>query len=344
MVNRTDSGTRTNKADRDDSASTAIRTDALAQRPVSDAVTGNWVDQHAPEWSRPYLRLSRADRPIGYWLLLLPCLWSLFLALPTMYNQPTVESTISVPVLLWYALLFTIGAIAMRGAGCTYNDIVDRDIDAQVERTRSRPIPAGQTSVKKAGLFVLFQCLAGLAVLLQFNRFTIFLGLLSILPVLIYPFMKRITNWPQIILGAAFSWGAFMGWAAVKSEISLAPVLLYLGTMLWVLGYDTIYAHQDREDDSLIGMGSTALALGEATPIWVAVFYTIALMLILMAGILASGNLLIILFLMPAALQMLWQIRQLDIHNPDRCLRIFKSNREFGLLVLLALFLVYITA
>src|SRR5262245_13634589 len=216
---------------------------------VADA-TGNWVDTLAPAWSRPYLRLARLDRPIGSWLLLLPCWWSSALA--------AVAAHWSLPS-LWHIVLFFVGAFAMRGAGCTWNDIVDRDLDASVERTRSRPIPSGQVSVRQAFGFLLLQALVGLAVLVSFTRFTVALAIASLAIVAVYPFMKRITYWPQIVLGLAFSWGALMGWAAALGRLGVAPLLLYAGSIAWVIGYDTIYAHQDREDDALIGIKSTAL-------------------------------------------------------------------------------------
>src|SRR5580704_5668308 len=212
---------------------------------VADS-TGNWVDSLAPAWTRPYLRLSRLDRPIGSWLLLLPCWWSLGLA--------AVRS--GAPVDLRDTVLFLVGAFAMRGAGCTWNDIVDRDLDARVERTRSRPIPSGQVGVKGAAVFLVLQALLGLLVLLQFNRFTVLVGLASLAVVAIYPFMKRVTYWPQIVLGLAFSWGALMGWPAAFGRLDLPALLLYAGSIAWVIGYDTIYAHQDREDDALIGIKS----------------------------------------------------------------------------------------
>ncbi|HEY1981843.1 MAG TPA: 4-hydroxybenzoate octaprenyltransferase, partial [Xanthobacteraceae bacterium] len=233
---------------------------------VADA-TGNWVDTLAPGWSRPYLRLSRLDRPIGSWLLLLPCWWSA--ALAAVASQARGPS-------LWHIVLFFIGAFAMRGAGCTWNDIVDRDLDASVERTRSRPIPSGQVSRAQAALFLILQALVGFAVLISFNGFTIGLGIASLGIVAIYPFMKRITYWPQIVLGLAFSWGALMGWAAAFGRLDLPALLLYAGSISWVIGYDTIYAHQDRDDDALIGIKSTALLFGARTKPMLALFYGLA--------------------------------------------------------------------
>jgi 4-hydroxybenzoate polyprenyltransferase len=252
---------------------------------VADS-TGNWVDRLAPGWTRPYLRLARLDRPIGSWLLLLPCWWSAALAaIATPVRPPDLGQLLS------HLALFFIGAFAMRGAGCTWNDIVDRDLDARVERTRSRPIPSGQVGVGGAATFLVLQALLGLAVLLQFNRFTIFVGVASLAVVAIYPFMKRVTYWPQIVLGLAFSWGALMGWPAIFGRLDQPALLLYAGAICWVIGYDTIYAHQDREDDAFIGIKSTALLFGA----------------------------------------------RLDIEDPVRCLALFKSNRDAGLILVAAL-------
>ena len=303
--------------------------------PVADAVKHGWVDRWAPARLRPWLRLSRADRPAGYWLLLFPCWWSVMLALPVWAGNGPLNSE-QLLFVLKVLLLFGIGAIAMRGAGCTYNDIVDRDFDGQVARTRSRPLPSGQVTLWQAVAFLLVQCLAGLLVLLQFNVFAIWLGIASLLPVLVYPFMKRITNWPQVVLGASFAWGSLMGWAALLGRLDPAPVFLFAGTVFWIIGYDTIYAHQDREDDSLIGLGSTALALGQKTWLWVGVFYTLAMILIFVAGFLVYKSLILIWLLLPAALHLGWQVYTLDIEDPENCLQRFRSNQTVGWLVLLA--------
>jgi 4-hydroxybenzoate polyprenyltransferase len=297
--------------------------------PVADA-TGNWVDTLAPDWLRPYLRLSRLDRPIGSWLLLLPCWWSSALA--------TVAAHARTPNVAHLAL-FLIGAFAMRGAGCTWNDIVDRDLDASVERTRSRPIPSGQVSRAQAALFLILQALIGLAVLISFNGFTIALGIASLVIVVVYPFMKRITYWPQIVLGLAFSWGALMGWPAVFGRLGLAPLLLYAGSISWVIGYDTIYAHQDREDDALIGIKSTALLFGERTKPMLAVFYALAVTLLGAAGFAAGAGLIFAAGLCAFATHLAWQIVRLDIADPDNCLAVFKSNRDAGLILFAGLLL-----
>jgi 4-hydroxybenzoate polyprenyltransferase len=290
---------------------------------VSDA-TDNWVDTRAPLWSRPYLRLSRLDRPIGSWLLLLPCWWSAALAAGMAHDLKPL------PLILG---LFLIGAFAMRGAGCTWNDITDRDLDAQVERTRSRPIPAGQVSVPQAASFLVLQALVGLAVLLQFNRFAIGCGIASLIIVAVYPFMKRITYWPQIVLGLAFSWGALMGFAVTFGRIDATALVLYAGSIAWVIGYDTIYAHQDAEDDALIGIKSTALLFGARTRPALMVFYGLAVALIGVALALAGAGWMAWIGLAAFAVHLVSQIETLEIGDPKLCLRIFKSNRNAGLLL-----------
>jgi 4-hydroxybenzoate polyprenyltransferase len=290
---------------------------------VADA-TGNWVDTRAPPWSRPYLRLSRLDRPIGSWLLLIPCWWSAALA-------AGVTGIIGrLPVIL---ALFLVGAFVMRGAGCTWNDITDRDLDARVERTRSRPIPAGQVSVPQAFVFLVIQALIGLAVLLQFNRFAVMTGIASLVIVAVYPFMKRITWWPQIVLGLAFSWGALMGFAVTQARIDATALALYAGSIAWVIGYDTIYAHQDAEDDALIGIKSTALLFGARTHRALMAFYAAAVLLIGVALVLAGAGVPAWIGLGAFAAHLVWQIRRLEISDPALCLRIFKSNRDAGLLL-----------
>ncbi len=290
---------------------------------VADA-TGNWVDTRAPQWSRPYLRLSRLDRPIGSWLLLMPCWWSAALAAGVIGN---------ISQLPLHIALFFIGAFAMRGAGCTWNDITDRDLDARVERTRSRPIPAGQVSVPQAFAFLVVQALIGLAVLLQFNRFAIATGIASLAIVAVYPFMKRITWWPQIVLGLAFSWGALMGFAVTLGRIDATALVLYAGSIAWVIGYDTIYAHQDAEDDALIGIKSTARLFGARTHRALIVFYALAVILIGVALGLAGARWPAWIGLAAFAVHLVWQIARLEIGDPALCLRIFKSNRDAGLLL-----------
>jgi 4-hydroxybenzoate polyprenyltransferase len=290
---------------------------------VADS-TNNWVDRYAPVWARPYLRLARLDRPIGSWLLLLPCWWSIGLA--------TIYARVQIPN-LWHVALFFVGAFAMRGAGCTWNDIVDRDLDSRVERTRSRPIPSGQVTVRQAAVFLITQALVGLLVLLQFNSFAIWTGIASLAIVAIYPFMKRLTYWPQIVLGLAFSWGALMGWAATFGRLDVPALWLYAGAISWVIGYDTIYAHQDREDDALIGVKSTALLFGDHTKPLLGVFYSLAVVLIGVSGITAHAGICFALGLAAFAAHLGWQIWRLDINDPDLCLTLFKSNRDAGLIL-----------
>jgi 4-hydroxybenzoate polyprenyltransferase len=294
-----------------------------AAAPVADS-TGNWVDRLAPAWGRPYLRLARLDRPIGSWLLLIPCWWSAGLAAIAAHERG--------PRIAYLVLLF-VGAFAMRGAGCTWNDIVDRDLDGRVERTRSRPIPSGQVSVAQAAVFLVAQALVGLAVLLQFNAFAIGTGMASLAIVAVYPFMKRITYWPQIVLGLAFSWGALMGWAAAFGSLDVRPLVLYAGAIAWVIGYDTIYAHQDREDDALIGIKSTALLFEDRTKPMLIVFYSLAASLIGVAGALAGAGALFWLGLAAFATHLAWQIVRLDIRDPAVCLAVFKSDRDAGLIL-----------
>jgi 4-hydroxybenzoate polyprenyltransferase len=290
---------------------------------VADS-TGNWVDTTAPSWSRPYLRLARLDRPIGSWLLLMPCWWSVALAAGRAHDLRSLPLDVT---------LFFIGAFAMRGAGCTWNDITDRDLDARVERTRSRPIPAGHVSVTQALIFLGVQALIGLAVLLQFNRFAVWTGIASLLIVAIYPFMKRITWWPQIVLGLAFSWGALMGFAAIFGRLDATAIVLYAGSICWVIGYDTIYAHQDTEDDALIGIKSTARLFADRTRPALAGFYALAVILIGVAFALAGARMAAWVGLAAFAAHLAWQLRRLQIGDPALCLRLFKSNRDAGLLL-----------
>ncbi|MGI9464083.1 MAG: 4-hydroxybenzoate octaprenyltransferase, partial [Aestuariivirgaceae bacterium] len=231
---------------------------------VADAVKLHWADHWLPAAARPYARLCRLERPIGWWLLLLPCWWSIALAqINSGGGMPDIKLLV----------LFLLGAVLMRGAGCTFNDIIDRDFDAQVARTRSRPIPSGQVSVNKARLFLIVQALIAFIILMQFNWFAVALGIASLITVVIYPFMKRFTYWPQFFLGLAFNWGALLGWAAVLGRLDPAALVLYAGGISWTLAYDTIYAHQDKEDDVLIGVKSTALKFGAATHKWLAGFF-----------------------------------------------------------------------
>lgn len=297
---------------------------------VADAVPGNWVDRWAPGFARPYLRLARADRPIGVWLLLWPCWWSVALA-----GRAAGETAPD----LWLLVLFAIGSLVMRSAGCAYNDIVDKNYDARVARTKSRPIPSGQVSVREAQIFMVALCFVGLAVLVQFNLFAIGLGMASLAIVAVYPFMKRITHWPQLVLGLAFSWGALMGWAAVHGALAWPPVLLYAGTVMWTVGYDTIYAHQDKEDDALLGLKSTALRFGPTTKRWLMLFYTTAWLALTAAGLLAGAGFVFLGGMAAAAALLGWQIVTLDIDDAANCLARFRSNRDVGAIVFAALVL-----
>ncbi|MET0444633.1 MAG: 4-hydroxybenzoate octaprenyltransferase [Pseudorhodoplanes sp.] len=301
--------------------------DAAAR--VADS-TGNWVDRSAPLWARPYLRLARYDRPIGSWLLLMPCWWSAALASGAAHDLHALPKMI---------VLFFIGSFVMRGAGCTWNDISDRDLDAKVERTRSRPIPAGQVTAKQALAFLVLQALIGLVVLLQFDGFAIVTGIASLAVVVAYPFMKRITYWPQSVLGLAFSWGALMGFAVVFGRIDATALLLYAGSIAWVIAYDTIYAHQDTEDDALIGVKSTALLFGEKTKLALTIFYGVAVVLIALALLSAGAGWAAWLGLAAFAGQVAWQVTRVDIADPVLCLRVFKSNRDAGLVLFAGLLL-----
>ncbi len=271
----------------------------------------------------PYLRIARFDRPIGGWLLMWPCWWASALASRADAGFPN----------FWHLGLFLVGAFVMRGAGCTYNDIVDRNIDAAVERTQSRPLPAGEITVAAAVAFMVALALAGLMVLLQFNRVTVVTGLTSLLVVAIYPFMKRITYWPQSVLGLAFGWGALVGWTAVRGAIEWPTLLLYAGTIAWIIGYDTIYAHQDREDDAVIGMKSTALRFGASTKWWLTGFYTATVALAGTAMVMSGSGTVAFAGLAAAATLLAWQVATLDIDDAGNCLRRFRSNHLVGALL-----------
>ena len=307
-----------------------------AARPA-DAVPATWVDRFAPSGARPYLRLMRADRPIGVWLLLWPCWWSILMAMPHGANEAATGSFAYLAFIAHLMALFAVGSMVMRGAGCTYNDIVDRDIDAKVARTSGRPLPSGQVSVREALVFLVALLLAGLAVLLSLNSFSVWLGAASLVPVAIYPFMKRITDWPQAFLGFTFNWGALLGWSAVTGGLAFAPVLLFAGSLFWTLGYDTIYAHQDKDDDAVIGVRSTARLFGGMTKRWVGLFYALAFLLLCAAGAVAGHGPLFLLAMLAVGAHLAWQVWRLDIDDPANCLAVFRSNREVGLLVFAAI-------
>jgi 4-hydroxybenzoate polyprenyltransferase len=290
----------------------------------SDIRSSDWVERHLPSWSRPYARLARLDRPIGTWLLLFPGWWAIALAAK---GRPD-------PILL---LLFAVGAVAMRGAGCTLNDIVDRDYDGRVARTRLRPLPSGAVSVRQAAIFLLLQLAVGAAVLLSLNRTTILLGCAVLGLIGSYPFMKRITYWPQLFLGLNFNWGALIGWTAVTGALAWPSLLLYLGGVFWTLGYDTIYAHQDKADDIRIGVKSSAIALGRHTRPWLFVFYGGALLAWAAAGAAAGLGALFRVGLAGAALQLVWQAARVNTDDPADCLHKFRSNRLVGWLIFAAI-------
>lgn len=307
-------------------------TDVIKNDNASDIHTEAWIVRITPRPLRPYLYLMRLDRPYGAWLLLAPCWWSI--ALASNGTWPDVKLLV----------LFTLGAFIMRGAGCVANDIADRDIDGQVARTANRPIPSGQVSVKQAIAFIGLLGLLGLVILLQFNRFAIGVGVLSLTIVLIYPYMKRFTYWPQMFLGLAFNWGALLGWAAVHDDLGWAPGVLYAAGVFWTLGYDTIYAHQDKKDDVLVGIMSTALKLGDATPRWVAFFYAMTIVLAATAGWLADLHWAFYAALIPAAGHLAWQVATLDINDPKNCLVRFKAGRDFGFILFAAFVLGQVVA
>ncbi|MEM6576850.1 MAG: 4-hydroxybenzoate octaprenyltransferase [Pseudomonadota bacterium] len=299
---------------------------------VADAVAGNWVDRYAPVVARPYLRLSRADRPIGTWLLLLPCWWGLSLAM--LYDGRAAWHD------LWIFTGCAIGAFLMRGAGCTWNDLTDRDIDGSVTRTASRPIPSGQVSPRGALLWAIAQSLVAFCILISFNWAAIWLGVISLLPVAVYPFAKRFTWWPQVFLGIAFNWGALLAWTAHTGRLEAPAVLLYLAGIAWTLFYDTIYAHQDAEDDALIGVKSTARLFGAATPMWLRRFLIASVSLmgaaVLLAAIDGAPGAVLVALIGPWAfgLHLFWQMRQLDLQDHAVLVRLFRSNRNAGLLPL----------
>lgn len=297
---------------------------------IPDAPQGNWVDRLAPESCRAFLRLARFDRPIGAWLLLFPCWWGQLLAEGSLGHASPDAS---------YLVLFLVGAFVMRGAGCTYNDIVDRDYDARVARTAARPIASGQVSLAEAQMFLGVLALIGLLVLIQFNVLTIALGVTSLLLVAVYPFAKRYTDWPQVVLGLTFKWGALVGWSAVTGGLSTAPLTLYAGCVLWTVGYDTIYAHQDKDDDLAIGLRSTALTLGAATRPGVGLLYAGAIVLWAVAGALAGAGPAFFLALGLAGGQFAWQLATLVTEDAANCLKRFRSNQLVGWILCLGLVL-----
>ena len=286
----------------------------------------HWSLRHLPPWARPYGRLARWDRPIGSWLLLLPCWWSLALGVAPDWIR-----------LAGWMALFALGAVAMRGAGCTWNDIVDRKVDALVERTRSRPLPAGEVTLRNALIWMVLQSLVGVVILFKLNKFAGGVALASLILVAIYPTMKRFTYWPQLILGLAFNWGALVGYAAVTGTLSFATLALYLGGVAWTLVYDTIYAMQDQRDDAVIGVRSTARRFAEAPRRWLSLFAALALAAWALAGHLAGLGVAYYVLLIGVALHFGWQIAFLKPHDPADCLKKFKANAWLGLLLTAAI-------
>jgi 4-hydroxybenzoate polyprenyltransferase len=299
------------------------RTAAGGAGRVADAPPDNWVDRHVPARMRPYARLARLDRPIGWWLLLWPCWWSTALA----------AVAAGAPVNIWHLALFLVGAVVMRGAGCTYNDILDRDIDARVERTRSRPIPSGQVSTEQATLFMLALAFIGLAVVLQFNRLTIVTAFGSLAVVALYPLAKRVTDFPQIVLGFAFSWGAILGWTATHEAFAAAPFVLYAGCIAWTVGYDTIYAHQDRRDDAIIGVRSTARLFASNSKRAVGIAYGLTVAAFATALWLAGAGIAGYVGLAAFGAHLAHQVSRVSTDDPASCLAAFRSNRWAGWLL-----------
>ena len=300
---------------------------------LSDIAEDGWVKNWLPKPVRPYALLMRLDRPIGTWLLLLPCWWSL--GLGWQLNQ----QKITLLELGYLYFLFTVGAILMRGAGCTINDLWDRKLDQLVARTANRPIASGVISVTNAILFLLLLLALSLTILLQLNETCWLLGFLVLLLVFSYPTFKRFTYWPQFVLGLTFNWGALMGWVSITGTIDTPSLILYLAGIFWTLGYDTIYAHQDKEDDALIGVKSSALALENLTKPFIYIVYTVTIFGIFLIGWISKFSIPFYLVCLIAFCQLTWQIRALDLDSPNDCLKKFKSNRLFGFLITFAIFL-----
>ena len=299
-------------------------TAAPGRAQASDMPTASWIDRALPAGLRPYGRLARLDRPIGFWLLLFPCWWGVALAAP---GAPDLR----------LMGLFAVGALVMRGAGCTANDLADRDFDGRVARTALRPLASGAISPTGAIVFLVLQLIVGLVVLVQFNLSTILVGTLSLPIVFAYPFAKRVTHWPQIVLGFAFSWGALVGWTAVRGDLAAPAFVLYAACILWTVGYDTIYAHQDKDDDARLGLKSSALRLGARTRPWLFVFYGATIVVLSVVGFLAGIGTLFYVGLAAAAIQLGWQAARVNTDDPRDCLAKFKSNQWLGWIVLAAI-------
>ena len=323
---------RDDNAIRDFHLAPAVRYKRVMMRPgfnpdqATDIRGDSWMLRLTPRPWRPYLRLLRADRPIGTWLLLLPCLWSVTMAAKA--------SGADMPPAAFVAL-FALGAFVMRGAGCVINDLWDRDIDGQVARTAQRPSASGEVPVRVAIWFLGALLLVGLGVLVQFNATAITLGITSLALVVVYPLMKRITYWPQAFLGLTFNWGALLAWASITGEVETPAVVMYVAGFFWTLGYDTVYGHQDKADDILVGVKSSSIKLGRHTRPFVYCVYALTVLLLAIAGALSGLGWFYFVMLACGAMQMAWQVSTLKIDVPDNCLARFKSNRDFGLIVFL---------
>jgi 4-hydroxybenzoate polyprenyltransferase len=302
-----------------------LRASSAAALP--DAKPASLVLRLAPDYAIPFVQLARWDRPIGWELLLAPCWWATGLAGVAAHRGPNI----------WHLALFLIGAIAMRGAGCSYNDILDRDLDAGVERTRGRPLPSGRATAKAAAAFMVAQSLVGLAVLLCFNRFTIGVAIASLLIVAIYPLMKRVMSWPQAVLGLAFSWGALVGWTATFARLDWPAVALYFGAFCWTVGYDTIYAQQDSRDDAIVGIRSTARLFGARARWGVGLFYGLTAALTEAAILGAGGGVWAQVGWVAFAAHLAWQVSNIDGASPATALKLFRSNRDAALLLFVGL-------
>ncbi|NRA87986.1 MAG: 4-hydroxybenzoate octaprenyltransferase [Rhizobiales bacterium] len=305
---------------------------------ISDAHQENWSDKWLPVKYRPYFQLMRLDRPVGIWLLLWPCFWGQIIGLTELGSA---DITYSYSVIIYQIILFIIGAVIMRGAGCAYNDLVDYKYDSQVERTKSRPLPSGSVSTKQAKYFLFGLLCLGFLVLIQFNLVTFFVGAGSLILIATYPWMKRFTYWPQAFLGLTFNWGALLGFTAITGYLSPSVFFLYLAGVFWTIGYDTIYAHQDKDDDMMIGLKSTAILFGDKTKLWLTVLYGFAIACFMISGLYAGFGLTYILLFCLISLHLVWQIYKLDLNDADLCLKLFKSNILFGGIVTLVLILSY---
>ena len=275
-----------------------------------------------------FIELTRLNKPIGIMLLFWPCLWGLTLA----FNQ-----TGEIKLVVNYIFLFFLGSILMRSAGCICNDIVDKDFDKKVDRTKDRPIPSGRISIGESFVYFVLLCLIAFIILIQFNFLTIIFGLLSIPLILSYPFIKRLTYWPQLFLGLIFNWGILMGWTSIVGEISLEPILLYISAIFWTLGYDTIYGFQDINDDEIIGVKSTSIKFKENYKLFIGLCYFISILFLIILGFLEGNKIYYFTFLIFPVIHLFYQMTRLDITNPNNCLTVFKSNNFFGFLVFLVL-------